>query len=500
MSDKPSSPDSPASAHEADGDARPGDDAGGARGSANDAGATPPAPKKRASSIGGVLGFVAALGGGFFVGQWINNRGSQDVAIEEGPRFRVALRGDEPTRGASEPLVTIVEFADYQCPYCAQAAGPLDDVVADYDEDVRLIYKHYPLTSHPKAQPAARAAWAALQQGKFWEMHAWLFEHKAELDGLEGEVRGLGLDVARFMQDMGSDASAKAVDDDQQAGGRLGVSGTPAFFVNGHRYAGKMNAAQWRSVIEAELDAAEQVERSGVPRAGVYEAMMKDALARDDRSKGDGGGLDPNAHYRVPADGRPALGPADALVTVVVFSDFQCPFCSRFAGVMHQLVEKHPDVRVVFRNLPLPMHPRAREAAKAALAADRQGQFWAMHDAFFAAQERLGDDGDFAEFAREIGLDVQRFTADMADAALDTRIEEDEALAHAFGIGGTPQSFVNGRAVRGAQPLEVYERVIEEERAGAQKLIEGGIPREQVFAAIMDHAQTHPATAEAKAP
>lgn len=468
-----------------------------ANGPANPAGT--PAPKKRASSIGGVLGFIAALGGGFFVGQWINNRGTQEVAIEEGPRYRVALRGDEPAHGAETPLVTIIEFADYQCPYCAQAAGPLDDVVADYDDEVRLIYKHYPLPMHPKAQPAARAAWAAHQQGKFWEMHAWLFEHKAELDGLEGQVRGLGLDVARFMQDMGGDASAKAVDDDQQAGGRLGVSGTPAFFVNGHRYAGKMSTAQWRSVIEAEIDAAEQVERSGVARAGVYEALMKDAIEREERSKGDAGGLDPNAHYRVPADDRPALGPADALVTVVVFSDFQCPFCSRIAGVMHQLVENHPDVRVVFRNLPLPMHAHAREAAKAALAADRQGKFWAMHDAFFAAQERLENESSLAEIAGEIGLDVARFNSDMADPALDTRIEEDEALAHAFGLRGTPQSFVNGRAVRGAQPLEVYERVIAEERAGAQKLIDGGIPRGQVFAAIMDHAQTHGGNPEAEA-
>ncbi|MFO0635344.1 MAG: thioredoxin domain-containing protein [Nannocystaceae bacterium] len=456
--------------------------------------------KKKGSSIGSVLGFVIALGGGFFIGQWINNRGKDGVELEQGARYKVELRGDEPSRGPADALVTIVEFADYQCPYCEKAAGPLDDVVADYDEDVRLIYKHYPLPSHPKAQPAARAAWAAHQQGKFWELHAWLFEHKAELGQLEAQVRGMGLDTAKFLQDMGSDASAKAVDSDHFAAAKLGVTGTPVFFVNGHRYVGTKTTAQWRTILDAEIDAAEAVVRSGVARAGVYDAIMKDALDRDDSAKGGAkpGDPDPSASYRVTADDRPALGPADALVTVVMFSDFQCPFCSKLAPTVHQLVERNDDVRVVFRNLPLPMHPRAREAAKAALAADRQGKFWAMHDALFAGQARL-DEAEMVEFAREIGLDINQFASDMADPALDTRIEEDETLAHTFRIAATPCAFVNGRYVRGAVPVERFEDVIQQERAKAQALVDAGTPRAEVFAKVMASAQTHVPAPEAGA-
>jgi protein-disulfide isomerase len=151
---------------------------------------------------------------------------------------------------------------------------------------------------------------------------------------------------------------------------------------------------------------------------------------------------------------------------------------------MHALVQQHADLRVVFRNLPLPMHERAREAALAALAADRQGQFWAMHDKLFAAHAELAG-ADFAAFAEALGLDVDRFRADMADPALARQLAEDEAAAARIGVRSTPSSFVNGRWLGGAQPAAAFAPLVEEERARAQARVDAGTPRERVYAEIV---------------
>ncbi len=452
------------------------------------------ASARKSSPIGGVIGFILALGAGFFIGQWLNNRGKDDVEIAAGPRYRVALRGNEPSKGPEDALVTVIEFADYQCPYCARAAGPLDEVAASYDDEVRVLYKHYPLPGHAKAGPAARAAWAALQQGKFWELHAWLFGKNAELDQLDAKVAELGLDRARFLADMVGEDATRELDEDLLAGGRLGVSGTPVFFVNGHRYVGAMSASQWRGIIAAELDEAERLVDAGTAPAQVYDAILRDALETEVRAPAEprAGEPDPRQVYRVELGDAPPLGPADALVTVVVFSDFQCPYCARVAPIVHQLVAQAPDVRVVLRNLPLAKHARARDAARAALAAGRQGKYWEMHDKLFAVQDRLAD-ADMTELAGELGLDRDRFAADFADSTLEQTLERDVADAARLGVTGTPAAFVNGRFISGAQPIASFEALIANARDGAKALVDAGTPPDRVYETLMQTALATPA-------
>jgi protein-disulfide isomerase len=456
-----------------------------------------PTPDARRGGMGtliGVLGFVAALGGGFFIGQWWNNRSAaSNVEVAEGPRYKIALRGDEPQIGPDDALVTVIEFADYECPYCVRAAGPVEQAVKK-DSDTRLIYMHYPLPGHPKAQPASQAAWAAHQQGKFWELHAWLFEQKGELTGLEQKVKSLGLDWGRFQKDMLSNEARESIDADFLAGGKGGVTGTPTFFVNGRRYVGSKSVADWKKIIKAEKKEAERMVAAGTPRAQLFAKMMEDAIEGSVERKRTApqrrpGEPDPDAVYRVPADGRPSLGPDDALVTIVQFSDFECAFCEKIAPTVKALVERHDDVRVVFRNLPLAMHKNAPQAAKAALAAHQQGKFWEMHDALFAHRKRLGD-APWNEFAEEIGLDVSRFEADLQDPALEAMIEEDMAIAGQYNVRGTPAAFINGRFISGALPAEAFDRVISEARDQAVAIVESGTPASAVYGAIMQSAQT----------
>lgn len=159
----------------------------------------------------------------------------------------------------------------------------------------------------------------------------------------------------------------------------------------------------------------------------------------------------------------PARGPADARVTVEVWSDFQCPFCARGAERLTQLREKYGDkVRVVFRHQPLPFHEHARLAAAASMAAHEQGRFWEFHDALFTQQRAL-DRGSLEALAGKLGLDVHRFRQALDSGAYDNYLDAEGVEAQRRGIAGTPTFFINGTPVVGAQPLEAFVKVLDAE-------------------------------------
>ncbi len=163
----------------------------------------------------------------------------------------------------------------------------------------------------------------------------------------------------------------------------------------------------------------------------------------------------------------PSIGPANAKVTIVEFSDFECPFCSRGKQTMDEVRKAFPnDVKIVFKNLPLPFHQNALPAAKAALAAAKQGKFWEMHDALFANQRNLSAEF-FNETATKLGLNMEKFKADMESPEITKQIEEDQALAKTHGISGTPGFFVNGVAVKGAYPFDHFKQIIDRWLSGS---------------------------------
>ena len=143
-----------------------------------------------------------------------------------------------PSKGAKDAKVVVVEFSDYQCPFCGQAEPLMNQVVQAYPKDVRRVYKQFPLTSiHQNALPAAKAAVAAGKQGKFWEMHQKLFEHQRELsaDNYKTWAKEIGLDVTRFEKDMASPEVQAEIDRDIADARSADVTGTPSIFVNGKR-------------------------------------------------------------------------------------------------------------------------------------------------------------------------------------------------------------------------------------------------------------------------
>lgn len=160
--------------------------------------------------------------------------------------------GQHFSKGSPDSPVSIVEFADFQCPACGATYPAVEKILADYSQQVYFVFRNFPLTQHEHARPAALAAQAAGSQGKFWEMYGLLFQHQDKIDdaSLRGYAESLGLDMGRFDEDWKSAASAKAINEDVAAATGFRVSATPTFFINGERYVGVVSYEQFKSKIE----------------------------------------------------------------------------------------------------------------------------------------------------------------------------------------------------------------------------------------------------------
>src|SRR5215470_15185257 len=150
------------------------------------------------------------------------------------PVVEVATAGRPERGGGAKAPVTIVEFSDYQCPFCKRAEGVVDQVMTTYGDKVRLVFRDYPLPMHPQARPAAEAANCANAQGKFWEYHAKLFANQSALgeDKLKEYAQEVGLDPAKFAECLAQKPFSAAIDKDMSEATKLGINGTPAFFIN----------------------------------------------------------------------------------------------------------------------------------------------------------------------------------------------------------------------------------------------------------------------------
>jgi protein-disulfide isomerase len=155
--------------------------------------------------------------------------------------------------GPETAAVTLVEYGDYECPYCGQAHPIVKELLRRLRDQLRFAYRHFPLTQvHPHAEQAAQAAEAAGRQGKFWEMHDTLFENQDALDDVDlvRYAMALGLDRSKFIQDMNDPAVIERIREDVYSGIQSGVNGTPTFFINGVRHDGSYDLDTLLAAIE----------------------------------------------------------------------------------------------------------------------------------------------------------------------------------------------------------------------------------------------------------
>ena len=314
--------------------------------------------------------------------------------------------------------VTIVEFADFQCPFCARQAPDLRKLQSEYSSTLTLTFRNFPLPFHKRSRPAHLAALAAGDQGKFWEMHDLIFAHPGHLspEDFDQYAAQLGLDKDKFAGSLTDPVNSTVIDKDFAEGRALGVNSTPTFVVNGHKLAGKQSYARLKQIIEAELN--------GEPWHAPERA-------------------------NVDLTGAPFQGPESAPVTIVEFSDFQCPFCARAVPSLQRLLAANQGkVRFVFKNFPLDSHLDSHLAHMAALAAEEQGKFWEMHNLIFAHPHTIKR-ADLVDFAAQLHLDMDRFQSDLENPKLKTKIDRDKTEGEQLGVTATPTFLVNGESVSG---------------------------------------------------
>jgi protein-disulfide isomerase len=184
-------------------------------------------------------------------------RAQYGVVVElNQPKANVAV-GNAPRLGSPDAPVQIIEFADYECPYCQQVNGDLKKLADQFGNKVSLVYKDFPLPMHPLAARAAEAAHCAEAQGRFWEFHDSLFKTKRlQMSDLKEQARSLQLDTARFDKCLETGEQTALVKKEAQEGQRLGLQGTPSFFVNGHFMSGAIGYVKLREAVMQELSAS----------------------------------------------------------------------------------------------------------------------------------------------------------------------------------------------------------------------------------------------------
>ncbi len=207
-----------------------------------------------------------------------------------GPR-RAQLAAWTPERGRKTAKVTIVEYTDFQCPYCGRAAATIDALRKRYGDELRIALRRNPLPFHVNARAYADLSMAAKDQGKFWEVHDFLFAHQSELDELGNDgpsralevARKLGLDLRLYRQVIAAQTHAREIDADIAEAQRLGATGTPSFFVNGQPVTGAQPIEAFITVIDAELKKAQDLLGHGVRREDLYDKTL--AALTDDAPK-----------------------------------------------------------------------------------------------------------------------------------------------------------------------------------------------------------------------
>jgi protein-disulfide isomerase len=372
-----------------------------------------------------------------------------------------------PRLGPVDAAITIVVFSDFQCPYCGRARQALHDLRAMYPDDVRVVWRDLPLSRHADAQLAAEAArevYAQRGDDGFWRFHDLLFGHQDHLSrrDLEGYAERVGVDLERFRRALDEAIHEDGVHTDTVMAQRLGVDGTPAFFVNGTPLMGVPTV----DVLE-QLAREILLRRQAAPNASTFYAdMVANPLPTPERPNGRPAWA--TVHEMPVPSGAASMGPMDAPLVMQVFSDFQCPYCSRVEPTLQALREHFGQrLRMVWRDYPLPGHPFAMPAAEAArevLAQRGEAAFWRFHDTLFAHQS---EDGGLAlasleRYATELNVDLARFRTALTDHRHLPAIRADMEAITATGIRfGTPSFFINGHFMSGARPLAEFRARME---------------------------------------
>jgi protein-disulfide isomerase len=393
------------------------------------------------------------------------------IAIPPFPEDRTALVpvvANRPLWGAREAPVTVTVFGDLACPHTVSLLRGLLGEKLRRGNDVRLAFRHFPLSQNEGGQRAAEAL-AAIHVSRgdhaFWTALATLLRHGGVLDAgtLENSLSGEGL--VPSAEELAAPAVKGVLEADRVLGATLYVRETPTVFANGQRLEGYPSAPPLKEVLDKETKASYLTLAAGVGPNVLY----RERTAKNLVNLGD----DPPARACVRGGTSPARGPATALVTVVEYSDLECELCRKGAESLRASLARHPsELRAVWKHFPLPQHQKARYAASFALEARklaRDSGFFAVIDALLVPGAVV-DDTTLSRAATRARLAPEALLGVAGTTTHDAAIDADIAEARALGVTGAPTYFVNGRKVPGALTGPELEAVLREEITLARRV------------------------------
>ena len=377
------------------------------------------------------------------------------------------------TMGDPNAKVVLVEFTDYQCPFCARhSVQTQPQLLKEWVETGRVYYilKDLPLDQiHPVARRAHVAARCAGEQEKYWEMHDKLFAAQAEWSQSADPDATiiawsdlLQLDQTTFSQCMASGKFDALIEENVQEAFKIGINGTPTFVVQGYPV---ISGAQSLDVFKQVFELAES--------DGLVDAIMDARRQQLQAQQQQEAQPEPTA-VPIPDDfplgDAFILGHANAPVTIVEYTDYQCPFCQRYyQETFSQIKANFIDtgmVRYVFKDFPLTqIHPQAVAASVSAHCAREQDRFLEMHGLLFDTQKEwsgIDPTEKFVELAQGLGIDTEAFRSCLSQNNYASAIDADMQEGVGFGVRGTPAFFINGTFLSGAQPYQVFQQAIEQ--------------------------------------
>ena len=364
---------------------------------------------------------------------------------------KVVLTSDDvdlsksPYLGAADAEIVMVEFSDFQCPYCTRAYPTVKKIIENYGDKVKLVFAHLPLSFHPEAQKAAEAAECASDQDKFWEYHDILFETgELSIDNLKAHAKTLNLDTEEFDNCLDGGLKKVIVGGHAKLAQQNGASGTPTFFLNGKKIVGAQPYENFAAEIEAILSGKPIPTQEPTPTPTPTPSPIKTVDISD----------------------REIKGSSDAEIIMVEFSEYQCPYCKRVQPTVEQLIEEY-DGKVAMAHMNFIVHASAHLSSQAVECAGDQDKYFQMHDKIFETSKT--DEAGLKEVAAEIGLDMDKFNPCLEDGEKIETIDAQTKIGKTQAIRGTPSFIigklengkVSGNLLVGAQPITEFKKTID---------------------------------------
>jgi protein-disulfide isomerase len=401
----------------------------------------------------------------------------------------------DPSWGKAQAPVTIVEFYDFQCPYCQQVVPTLKKIQNNYGEDkVRLVFKHRPIDAHEEASDAALVSQGVFELGgtkAFMSFYLNAFSTDAQLGPqlYTQWIKSSGVnDWKALVEGVKKGRFAAKVIEDEKLADAVGAQGIPTFIVNGKMLTGAQDYHVFEQVIDDEL--------TGI--AGNKNANISCLRSQSIWSQGKGfgqisanDGID-SRRWKVPVATSPSKGGKDALVTIVMFSDYQCPYCREMQGVLQQMFDRYGNkLRLIHKEFMLEDDESAQAASILALEARRQkgdAAYWKASELLFAASEF--DEQTLKGIAIKLKLNLDEWQSSIKKQRFQSTIIKDLVLAKRLGVHGIPSFFVNGRSVTGAWPVDEFQALLEGEMKKAEALVKNGTRPEHVYDALQKQADS----------